>query len=351
MLGREVALYRRLQEHGVRVSFLTYGNGTERRHGDQLNGIRVVPLGHSRSPRRDLARLFLKHLPTLLKSDVVKTNQLFGSEDAVWCKRLLRKKLIVRCGYLPSVFARERAQDAALIDRLMRVERMAFQAADVAVVASERDRHYVLENHGVEEDKVRVIPNYVLTDVFRPMPDVRKEHDLVCVAKVSPQKNIDGLLAALALLKTRGRDVSLLLLGGSSAEPSVKATIEAHRLSVTLGGNIPNIELPRYLNAARMFVLPSHYEGNPKALVEAMSCGLPCIGANVVGIRELIRHGETGWLCRTDPESIASGIQELLDDEPLGAHLGRSAREFVVENFDLERAVELELALLNDVLS
>ena len=207
----------------------------------------------------------------------------------------------------------------------------------------------MLENHSVEPARVRVIPNYVVTDTFAPMPEVRREYDLVCVARAAAQKNIDGLLAALASLKSKGRDVSLLLLGAASTTPAVRSKVEANRLNVTLGGSIPNFELPKHLNSARVFVMPSHYEGTPKALLEAMSCGIACIGSDVIGIRELIKHDQTGWLCGTEPGSIESAIQHVLDDDRFRDRIGRNAQEFVLDKFDVDRVLELELELLHEV--
>jgi glycosyltransferase involved in cell wall biosynthesis len=80
-----------------------------------------------------------------------------------------------------------------------------------------------------------------------------------------------------------------------------------------------------------------------------MACGLPVIGTDVPGIRELIRHRETGYLCGTSPQEIRAAIQDVLDDMDLRTRMGCNAREFVVENFALEQVVEMELALLEEV--
>jgi glycosyltransferase involved in cell wall biosynthesis len=113
---------------------------------------------------------------------------------------------------------------------------------------------------------------------------------------------------------------------------------------------MPHQELPRYLHDARLFILPSVYEGHPKALIEAMSCGMPVIGTRTPGIRELIHHGETGWLCDTDPASIRQALLKLLENPELCAHLGNNARAFVVRNFSIERIVQQELALYQQTL-
>jgi glycosyltransferase involved in cell wall biosynthesis len=73
--------------------------------------------------------------------------------------------------------------------------------------------------------------------------------------------------------------------------------------------------LPDELNVSEIFILPSLYEGNPKALIEAMACGKPVIGTKVTGIKELILHGETGLLCDPDIDSIRETIKNLLIDQ------------------------------------
>jgi glycosyltransferase involved in cell wall biosynthesis len=82
-----------------------------------------------------------------------------------------------------------------------------------------------------------------------------------------------------------------------------------------------------------------------------MACGLPAIGTDVPGIRELIYHRETGYLCGTSSQEIREAIQEVLADKALQVKMGQSARQFVVENFSLERILEMELALLGGLVN
>jgi len=95
----------------------------------------------------------------------------------------------------------------------------------------------------------------------------------------------------------------------------------------------------------------SRYEGHPKSLLEAMSCGAAVLGADSPGIREQIIHGETGWLVKIDAESIRSGIQHLLANQALRVTLGRNARNFVQENYALDRIVSMEYALYREILT
>ncbi|HEC93684.1 MAG TPA: glycosyltransferase, partial [Candidatus Atribacteria bacterium] len=114
---------------------------------------------------------------------------------------------------------------------------------------------------------------------------------------------------------------------------------------VEFGGSIPNKDLPIELNKSEIFILPSFFEGNPKALLEAMSCGLACIGTDVEGIREVIKHKENGYLCKTDPKSIKEAILEILNDRELETKISQNARKAILENFSLEKILEKEIKI------
>lgn len=350
-LDRELAVYRRLLEQDVEVTLVTYGGAEDRKMQDQLGSIGLIALDGPRAPWRHAFDLLRSDYRSLRGATIFKTNQIFGSDVALWCKRMLPVKLIVRCGFLHSAFVEEQTQNRSSIRRARALERRAFRGADLGVVTSQRDLERVISVHRVEAHKLRVIPNYVVTEVFRRLPDVPKRFDLACVARGAPQKNIDSLLEALAQLKARGRDVSLLLIGGATEVRSVRERVEEERLAVTLMRNVANFSLPHHLNSARAFILPSHYEGHPKALLEAMSCEMPVIATGVVGIREVLRHGATGYLCETTPASLAQAIEEVLGDPELCATLAANGRRYIEENVSLDRVVDLERALLDEVIS
>ena len=114
-------------------------------------------------------------------------------------------------------------------------------------------------------------------------------------------------------------------------------------------GRIKNEDLPTYLNQAKLFVLCSLSEGHPRALVEAMACGLPCIGTNVSGIQNVLQHEITGYLSDTHADSIGAAIQTVLAQPDLMRKLGDNARKFAVENYSLPMLAQHEYDLLVDV--
>jgi glycosyltransferase involved in cell wall biosynthesis len=104
------------------------------------------------------------------------------------------------------------------------------------------------------------------------------------------------------------------------------------------------------LNRSEVFILPSLYEGSPKALLEAMACGLPVIGTNVTGIKEVIADGENGLLCNTDSESIRDAIIRLLASGDMRRRLGSNARAQIESNYSMEKILEKEIAVHSTVL-
>lgn len=345
-LEREVEIYRHLTSHLKQVNFITYGG-----RRDQVYTHQLAPIQLYATPARmpvAVSKFILErfHRTLLHQSDIFKTNQIPGSEIAIWAKKNYGKKLIARCGYLYSHFMEGYTTNKLRVQRAYKLEKEAFTVADTGVVTSERERERVIETHHLEPNKIHVIPNYVITDVFKPMPEIAKTYDLACVSKAAPQKNLGALLTAMHKLKQAGLDVSLLLIGSASQDRQLRQQAEDFGLSISYLNRVANFDLPTYLNQAKAFILPSLYEGHPKALLEAMSCGLPCIGTNVPGIRDDLRHHQNGYLCQTDPDSLAEAMRMVLSSPYLQQKLGKNARRYVVERYSLAAILDLELALI-----
>lgn len=349
-LSREVAVYNRLAESLKAVNFVTYGGSEDMVYAERVGDIGVYPVKWSRRLPFTLGRLLLHHRRMLMESDILKTNQIPGAEVPIWLKKRYNKKLIVRCGYLHSRFFELRGEDDNAVRAAKVYEKRAFEAADVGIVPTERDKLWVVETHGIEAKKMRVIPNYVDTERFTPKgADTGGRYDLVFVGRTHPQKNLAEMLRALSILKEKGRGVSALFVGGCADDGELRKDVKSEGLNVSFSGNLPNEDLPASLSDASVFILPSLYEGHPKTLLEAMGCGMPCIGTDVEGIREQIVHQETGYLCKTDAESIAEAIDTVLSDEGLRKKMGEGARRHIVENLSLERVLEMELEVIKEV--
>jgi glycosyltransferase involved in cell wall biosynthesis len=160
------------------------------------------------------------------------------------------------------------------------------------------------------------------------------------VGRLAEQKNLGALIEAAAGLE----GVSLRLIGDGPLWESLQAQAEAAGLPVEFTGRVPHEEVPRLLAECQVFVLPSLYEGHPKALIEAMACGLPVVGTPVDGTREVLRDGQNGLLAAdTSAPALRAALAHPLADANLRERLGRAARDYAVENCALERVLDTEL--------
>jgi glycosyltransferase involved in cell wall biosynthesis len=343
LLDREVELYRRLLPALGPVTFVTYGGPDDRGLGAPLAGIRVLP------NRWGLPAPLMSLLAPLLyrreigEAAVLKTNQASGAWTAVLAKWLTGRPLLVRCGYVWSVNHARESRSAWRSRLVFRLERAALRAADRVAVTSEAAREYLLGAHGLDPARVLVVPNHVDTERFAPGPAAAREPGLVgFVGRLAPEKNVESLVRAAAGVP-RAR---LIVAGDGPLRPALTALARELGLAAEFPGSIPNERLPALLGRLSVFVLPSRYEWSPKSLLEAMAAGVPVLAADVPGIRDLVCHGETGWLAPGDPDGLRDGLARLLGDAALRARLGEAGRRHVLLHHATERVVERERALL-----
>jgi len=334
--AREIAPYKELAKFFEEIYFFTYGDKGDLEYQNLLpENIKIFP------KKWNLSSTLFK------KADILKTNQMSGSWLAVLAKWLYRKKLVVRCGYEWLKFLEK--QNKPLWKKIVveLIEKIAYQAADKIILSSNQDKKFVVERFKILPSKIEIIPNYIDTELFKPSPTIRINqpnqhksalHRLIFVGRLEEQKNLFNLIKAVAELP-----IELVIIGTGSLKEKLKKFSKEKKANVEFKENIINEKLPEELNKSEIFILPSFYEGCPKTLLEAMSCGLPCIGANVEGIKEIIQHKENGYLCEPNPESIRKAILKVLKDKALQEGISQNARKTILEKFSLEKILEKEV--------
>ena len=145
---------------------------------------------------------------------VVKSNQVQGADTALAAARLRNKPFIARCGYLPSSDNIERAHgaDSPQAKQAEGLERLVFSQADRVVVTTAAIREKILHRYQVVSGRLRVIPNYVDTELFAPAPsEDRRQNRLLYVGRLDEEKNPRALFEAL-----EGMDAELVMVGRGS---------------------------------------------------------------------------------------------------------------------------------------
>ena len=196
--------------------------------------------------------------------------------------------------------------------------------ADKVITVSESN-FKIIQKFGFG-DKTKIIPNGFDSDRFKVIrkDDARKELGLLPnknivlhVGNLVEVKNQKNLILSFNELVKRRNDVLLYIVGGGPLEKELKRLLKKLNLGdkVFLVGPKPHGEIPLWMNAADVFVLPSYSEGNPTVMFEALGCGLPFIGTKVGGIPEIISSEEYGFLLDDpkDYETLAKLIDKALN--------------------------------------
>ena len=90
-----------------------------------------------------------------------------------------------------------------------------------------------------------------------------------------------------------------------------------------------------------IFILSSHYEGMPYSLLEAMSMGIPAVGTDVIGIKDLIIHGETGFLVREgDQGELANAVIKLIENPETLSFFSVNAKNRASKDFNFEEGIK-----------
>ncbi len=162
--------------------------------------------------------------------------------------------------------------------------------------------------------------------------------NLLFLGSLSSAKGVLDLLAALPHV-----DNAVLHLVGGEGEPgileNIKASISQYAIShkVKLHGTQVGEEKQRFLEMADIFVLPSHAEGLPLALLEAMATGLPSVATTVGGIPEVMANGKEGLLVAPgQPRQLALAIDTLVKDPTMRRRMGESAKQRCIAVFSID---------------
>ncbi|MFC0864177.1 glycosyltransferase family 4 protein [Sphaerimonospora cavernae] len=206
------------------------------------------------------------------------------------------------------------------------------------VVANSEACLRTLTSGGVRPGRITVIYNGVPDrGDSTPLRDV-PEGRLVLVGRLSPRKGSDVAVRAVALLRERGRQVTLTLVGSifPGYEWFEKELQELAADGVVFAGFQDPVA--PFLADADIALVPSREEPFGNVAVEAMLAGRPVVASEVQGLTEIIQTGETGVLVPPgSPEALADAIEALLDDWPRTCALACDGQRIARERFALSR--------------
>jgi glycosyltransferase involved in cell wall biosynthesis len=190
---------------------------------------------------------------------------------------------------------------------------------------------------GLPAGQIEVIPNGIdLAHFSPPAPGTPRDPEptLVYLGRLRRYKRVDLLISAVARLHARGRPVRLKIAGRGEHRSTLEAQVAGSGLpagAVTFLGFISEADKLELLRRSWIHCLTSPKEGWGIANLEAAGCGTPTVASDAPGLRDSVRHGETGFLVpHGNVEALADALEGLIVDGSLRERLGAGARRFAL---------------------
>lgn len=293
------------------------------------------------SAYRQLVRLYRQYRPTLVHH--------FHAKPVILGTRAARAALGARVRVVNTITGLGHAFiHGGFVRQLASLGyRQALPAGDITIFQNRDDRDLFLEQGWVRRDGTRLIVSSGV-DTRRFRPDGREpEPRVLMVGRLIRQKGILEFIEAARRLKTSHPEMRFQLAG--EPDPRHPDAVPQAEIERAVGsGWIEYLgfvdDLPARLPRCYAFVLPSYREGVPRAVLEAGACGVPTVGADVPGTREVVADGVTGLLVPVrDADALFLALERLIGDRGLRDRLGQAAEASVRRDFDLRAIVQQQL--------
>lgn len=348
--GAEIHLHRifgRLADRGHDVDLLCSGwKGAEPRV--RLDGIDVHRVGRRYTFGLHARRYYRRHLAArdhdVIVEDLNKVplfTPRWGSTPVV---------LLVHHLFGTTAFQEANPVLAAATWLLERPIPRVFREVPVIAVSDSTARD--LESRGIETARIQVIPNGIDTERHTPLPPGASrypEPTILYMGRAKRYKRVDLVLEALALLRDQGRSARLLVAGRGEHLDALQRLARELGLGedrVRFLGFVSEEDKLDLLRRAWIHVFTSPKEGWGIANLEAAACGTPTVASDSPGLRDSVKHGETGLLVpHGDVEALAAALHGLLADPDRLEAMGRRARSFA-EGFSWDESARRTEAIL-----
>jgi glycosyltransferase involved in cell wall biosynthesis len=219
------------------------------------------------------------------------------------------------------------------------------------IVAVSDDLKRKMIGFGIPSDKIEVIYNGVDHHLFNnkgaEITDLGKS--FIFIGNLKKEKGIEELLAAICKVSMKYPEVRLGLVGPGPMLKVLPTILQRMNLDelVTIHGAIDHSLIPNFISKSKAIVLPSHNEGVPNVLLEAMAFGKPVIATRVGGIPEIVIDGVTGFLCDVkNVDSLADALVRCLETE-----LKPDIIETHARNFTWEKNIEYFGRIIDETIS
>jgi glycosyltransferase involved in cell wall biosynthesis len=344
--GADVVVVTRVRDHAKPIL-----DAGLRLRETQLDRSGLNPL-HDRKTIAELLRIYREEKPDLVHHVALKPT-LYGAYCA-W--RTGVPAVVNALGGMGFLFLARSLPARALRGIVRQIMRVLLNRPNSRTILQNADDRDLLTGRiGVKPDRITLIRGSgVDIDRFKPVTPPPGTPVAVCVSRMLHDKGIGELVEAARLLKERGVDLKVRLVGATDDNPASidDATLVRWKAEGIVAVAGPSTDIAGEYANSHIAVLTSYREGLPKSLLEAAAAGRPMVATDVPGCREVCRNGETGLLVPArSVEPLAAALEQLATNEDLRARLGQAARRIATEEFAEEIIVGQTLDLYRSMLT
>ena len=343
ILLKELEIYEMLnRKHGIKFKFITYGYKDEESYIKKFDFIEIIPIYEYVSKSKFKLINYIKSflIPFKIKSlladvTLLKQHQLLGSWVSILSKFINKKPLIIRTGYDMFLFSIYEKKSMRIKFLYYFLTLLSLRFANLYTIASTSDSNKLRKYF--KYSKVKIRRNWIKE--VKNIKNLNKRHSdrVLSVGRLEKQKNYSYLIDSLSNSK-----YSIDIVGRGSLKESLKKESGEKNVNLKLLDPIDNESLLEVYQDYKYFILTSFYEGNPKALIEAMSSGCIVLASNIENNSEIIDNYINGILVGEGLDSISDALGWLDENPDKASQISTNAINFINENYLLSDLVEKE---------
>jgi len=354
-----------LSKNGFSVFVITTRRNLFMKSFEKINNVEIFRLRVLRIPKLGkYILLFYEFFYLMFKGknfDIFHCHQGLGfSAISVGVAKILKKPAILKISNSGEKFDFHILKETYLIGFILV---KILKSADKIIYLNEKMKKELIKEK-VKEDKLLKIPNGVDTNKFKFIPYEEKPKYkksikinpevpiIIYIGTLQKKKNPYMLLKISKKLLDKKRNFTLIIVGDGPERKNMETLSKNMKIekNILFYGRKESIE--EFLFASDIFILPSFVEGISNSLLEAGSCGLPCVASDIHGNREVIENGINGFLISSaDTDGFVNAIEKLLTNKEFLIKMGKENRKKIVENYSIDKIVEKYIALYNNLIS
>jgi len=261
--------------------------------------------------------------------------------------QLIKIYLPARLACVRRIILTEHASYSLVVKpRLRMLARIFAKRADQVTTVYKGLEEIFINDFHVRPDRVVTIPNGVDVARYKGKPVSAKADDknfhIACLGRLVEAKDHENLVQAVKLVVESGvTDIRVNIIGDGPLRDQIESLIKKNKLSdyISMLGNRTDIEI--LLQSHDILVLSSKREGFPMVILEAMSCGVPCVATAVGGVPDII-NSSNGWLVKKeDARALADGILMAYHNKNKFPEMSKAARETIIRHYDIRNILKM----------